>query len=90
MAGLDGIKNKIDPGSAMEIDLYEEVVETPVVPGSLGGALNALALDHDFLLEGDVFTKDYITNYIEYKQVSEADQVSMRPHPYEFNLYLGY
>lgn len=88
MAGLDGIRNKIDPGEPTDRDLYEEADGTPLVPGSLGAALDALAADHDFLLEGGVFTKDIIETYIEYKRFNEADQVAMRPHPHEFNLYL--
>jgi glutamine synthetase len=88
MAGLDGIKNEIHPGDAATTDLYEGEEETPLVPGTLGGALAALADDHDFLLEGDVFTKEYIEMYIAYKQINDQDQVSMRPHPYEFKLYL--
>ncbi|MCA9885407.1 MAG: type I glutamate--ammonia ligase [Anaerolineaceae bacterium] len=91
MAGLDGIKNQIDPGNPFEMDLYEsEDVETPTTPPTLGGALQALAADHDFLLEGGVFTKEYLEMYIDYKQTEEADQVAMRPHPYEFNLYLDF
>ncbi len=90
MAGLDGIKNEIDPGDPATTDLYEGLEETPLVPGSLGGALEALAQDHDFLLEGGVFTKEYIEMYIEYKQVNDQDAVAMRPHPYEFRLYLDY
>lgn len=89
MAGIDGIKNQIDPGDPATVDLYEGGVETPMVPGSLGGALRALEADHGFLLEGGVFTKEYIESYIEYKQVNDQDQVSMRPHPYEFNLYFS-
>ena len=89
MAGLDGIRNQIDPGDPATVDLYEGEVETPLVPGSLGGALQALAEDHDFLLEGGVFSKQYIDTYIEYKQVNDHDQVAMRPHPYEFNLYFS-
>jgi glutamine synthetase len=88
MAGLDGIKNQIDPGKPATTDLYEGHEETPLVPGSLREAMMALAADHDFLLEGGVFTKEYIENYIEYKLVHDADVVAMRPHPYEFNLYL--
>lgn len=88
MAGLDGIKNQIDPGNPFEVDLYEGGVETPTTPPTLGGALEALKADHDFLLEGGVFTKDYLETYIEYKQKEEADAVAMRPHPYEFTLYL--
>lgn len=87
MAGLDGIKNKIDPGDPVDVDLYESDVETPTVPGSLHAVLQALAEDHDFLLEGGVFTKDIIDTFIDYKWTGEADQVSMRPHPHEFLLY---
>ncbi len=87
LAGLDGIKNKISPGEPVDVDLYEGHVKTATVPGSLGESLAALAADHEFLLQGGVFTKEYIEGYIGYKQVSEADVVSMRPHPYEFNLY---
>lgn len=90
MAGLDGIKNQIDPGNPASTDLYEGKEETPLVPGNLHGALDALAADHDFLLEGGVFSKEYIEMYIEYKRVNDADQVAMRPHPYEFKLYLDY
>ena len=89
MAGIDGIRNEIDPGEASEFDLYEGNVETPVVPGNLGSALQALLDDHQFLLEGGVFTEKFIHNYVEYKQVTEADAVAMRPHPYEMELYLG-
>ncbi len=88
MAGLDGIKNQIDPGDAVDVDLYEAEIETPTVPGNLGAVLDALAADHDFLLEGGVFTADIIDTYISYKRENEADAVAMRPHPYEFQLYL--
>ena len=91
MAGLDGIKNEIDPGNPFEVDLYESgEVESPTTPPTLGGALDALAADHDFLLEGGVFTEEYLQTYIDYKQTQEADKVAMRPHPYEFNLYLDF
>lgn len=89
MAGMDGIKNQIDPGDPATVDLYEGGIETPMVPGSLGGALEALKADYEFLLEGGVFTKDYIDSYIAYKQVNDQDQVSMRPHPYEYELYFS-
>lgn len=87
MAGLDGIKNKIEPGDPVDVDLYEGHVKTEMVPGSLKEVLWALEADHDFLLEGGVFTEDIIDSYIEYKMTEESDPVNMRPHPYEFQLY---
>jgi len=87
MAGLDGVKNQIDPGKPADYDLYTAGKKTPVAPGSLHESLEALAKDHNFLLEGGVFTKDLIEKYIEYKKLNEADPVAMRPHPYEFDLY---
>ena len=88
MAGLDGIKNQIDPGDPTDRDLYEAANGAPTVPANLGEALDALAADHDFLLEGGVFTKDIIETYIQYKRKNEHEAVAMRPHPHEFNLYL--
>jgi glutamine synthetase len=82
MAGLDGIKNKIEPGDPVDVDLYEADIETPTVPGSLHAVLQALEADHDFLLEGSVFTKDIIDTFISDKWTGEADQVNMRPHPH--------
>lgn len=87
LAGLDGICNQIHPGDPADYDLYEEGRDTPTVPGSLGGALDALAADHEFLLQGGVFTEDYIQTYISYKQSHDVDALALRPHPYEFNLY---
>jgi glutamine synthetase len=89
MAGLDGIKNKIDPGEPADYDLYESHngKPTPTVPGSLLGALEALQDDHKFLLEGGVFTQEFIENYISYKKAHDVDPVALRPHPYEFLLY---
>lgn len=88
MAGLDGIRNEIHPGEAVDVDLYEGTVETPTVPrGGLNAILDALEADHDYLLEGGVFTEDIIQSYIEYKREEEADPVAMRVHPYEFQLY---
>ncbi len=90
MAGLDGVKNQIDPGDPVTVDLYEGGVETPVVPRNLHEALLALEADYEFLLEGNVFTEDYIKMYVDYKQTEEADQIAMRPHPYEFRMYLDF
>ena len=91
MAGLDGIQNKIHPGEPMEMDIYElegeEAARIPQVPGSLDAALNALEADHEFLLKGDVFTKDVIDTWIGYKRIKEVDAIRLRPHPYEFALY---
>lgn len=91
MAGLDGIQNKIDPGEAMDVDLYElsaaERRQVKQVPGSLSEVLDALEADHEFLLKGGVFTKDLIETYIAYKREHEVDPIRMRPHPYEFILY---
>jgi glutamine synthetase len=57
------------------------------VPGSLDDALMELEKDHEFLLEGDVFTQDFIDNYLAYKRDKEVDPIRLRPHPYEFVLY---
>ena len=90
MAGLDGIKNKIHPGDAMDKDLYdlpaEEAKEIPQVATSLEEALNALEADHDFLLEGGVFSKDMIEGYIELKR-SEVQRLQMTTSPVEFDMY---
>ena len=91
MAGLDGIKNKIDPGKPTDTDLFElseeELKNIPTVPGSLDASMDALEADHKFLLEGGVFTQDVIDVWLEYKRKREIDSVRMRPHPYEFYLY---
>jgi glutamine synthetase len=91
MAGLDGIQNKIDPGEPHDMNLYElpkkEAAKIRTVPGSLEQALDALEKDHDFLLAGDVFTKDVIDVWIDYKRTQEVDAIRMRPHPYEFHMY---
>lgn len=88
MAGLDGVEKGIDPGTPADYDLFESNGhKTAVVPGSLSESLAALMKDHEFLLKGGVFTRDLIEKYYEYKKVTEADAVSMRPHPYEFDLY---
>lgn len=90
MAGIDGIKNKIHPGDAMDKDLYdlppEELKEIPTVCGSLREALDALAADHDFLLAGDVFTKDQIESYAKIKW-EEVYRFEHTPHPVEFEMY---
>ncbi|MBQ8707080.1 MAG: glutamate--ammonia ligase [Succinivibrionaceae bacterium] len=90
MAGLDGIQNKIDPGEALDKNLYdlppEEAANVPQVCGSLEEALNSLAADHEFLTRGGVFTEDFISSYIELKK-QDVSRVRMAPHPLEFELY---
>ncbi|MBD2681171.1 MULTISPECIES: type I glutamate--ammonia ligase [Nostoc] len=90
-AGLDGIKNKIDPGSPLDKNIYElspeELAKVPSTPGSLELALEALENDHAFLTESGVFTEDFIQNWIDYKLANEVKQLQLRPHPYEFYLY---
>ena len=90
MAGLDGIANKIHPGEAMDKNLYdlppEELKQVPTVCGSLREALESLRADHDFLLKGDVFSKDFIEAYIELKY-EEVFKFEHTPHPIEFQMY---
>ena len=90
MAGMDGILNRIDPGSAMDKDLYDlppaELKQIPTVCGSLREALASLEADHDYLLKGDVFQKDFIESYIELK-MTEVMRFEMTPHPVEFEMY---
>lgn len=91
MAGLDGIKNKIDPGLPMDHNLYElppeEAKKIKSLPGSLAEALHALDTDRKFLTEGGVFTDDLIDTWIEWKKEKDIDPVRIRPHPWEFHLY---
>ncbi|MBI3972644.1 MAG: type I glutamate--ammonia ligase [Chloroflexi bacterium] len=91
MAGLDGIINKIEPPPPVDKDIYdlepEEAATIQSAPGSLGEVLDALEQDNAFLRRGDVFTKDVIEHWIEYKRTRELEQVALRPHPYEFHLY---
>ena len=90
-AGLDGIKNKIDPGAPLDKNIYElspeELAKVPSTPGSLDLALEALEKDHEFLTQGGVFTEDFIENWISYKLDTEVNPLRLRPHPYEFSLY---
>jgi glutamine synthetase len=90
MAGLDGIKNKIHPGDAMDKDLYhlpeEELKDIPTVCRSLREALETLRQNHDFLLDGDVFDKDMIEAYIDLK-MEEVELYETMPHPVEFYNY---
>lgn len=91
MAGLDGIKNKIDPGEPLTKNIYglspQELAEIPSIPGSLDEALGHLKNNHEFLLAGDVFSEDLINAWIDYKMEAEIDQTRLRPTPAEFFLY---
>jgi glutamine synthetase len=91
MAGLDGVRNKIEPPDPVDKDIYElpreELLNLPSVPASLEDALLALQDDHEFLLEGGVFTEDLIETWVEYKMEHEVSQIRLRPHPHEFHLY---
>jgi glutamine synthetase len=90
MAGLDGIKNKIHPGEAMDKDLYdlpaEEALAIPTVAYSLKDALAELDADREFLTAGGVFSDDFIDSYIDLKS-QDVEQVNMTTHPLEFDLY---
>ncbi|MDN4481529.1 type I glutamate--ammonia ligase [Demequina muriae] len=91
MAGLDGIKNKIEPPAPIDKDLYElppeEHAQIAQVPDSLPAVLDTLEADHDYLLEGGVFTEDLIEEWIDFKRTNEIDPLRFRPHPHEFELY---
>ena len=90
-AGIDGIKNEIDPGEPLDVDIYdlspEELSKIPSTPASLEASLEALEKDHAFLTDTGVFTTDFIENWIEYKLDNEVNPMRLRPHPYEFCLY---
>ena len=91
MAGLDGIQNKITPPTPMDKDLYDlpptDLAKVAKTPGTLSEVLDALEKDHDFLLKGDVFTRDVIETWLAYKRTREVDAIRLRPHPWEFALY---
>jgi len=91
LAGLEGIKNKIDPGAAIDSNIFAlskaEAANIKSVPGSLEEALAALEKDNEYLLAGGVFAKEFISQWIDLKINMEADPVRLRPHPYEFLLY---
>ncbi len=90
MAGLDGIQNKMHPGEAADKNLYdlppEEEAQIPTVAESLDVALQALRDDHEFLLKGDVFTKDMLEAFIDLKE-EEVQRLNVTVHPVEFDMY---
>jgi glutamine synthetase len=91
MAGVDGIRNKIEPDQPVDKDLYElppdEHAEISQVPSSLPAVLDALEEDNAYLTEGGVFTEDLIETWIDWKRTNEVDPIRLRPHPHEFELY---
>jgi len=91
LAGLDGIKRKLAPPAPIDKDLYElaptEKAKVKATPGALNEVLDALEADHEFLLQGNVFTKDLVETWLAYKRKKELDPVRLRPHPHEFALY---
>ena len=91
MAGIDGIKNKIEPMAPVDKDLYElppdELANIPQVPGSLSEVLDELEKDNDYLQAGGVFPADLIETWIDYKRTNEVDPIRLRPHPHEFEMY---
>lgn len=91
MAGIDGIKNRIEPAAPIDKDLYElppeEHAQIAQVPGSLSEVLDNLERDHDFLTQGDVFSEDLIATWIDYKRKNEVAPVQLQPTPKEFELY---
>ncbi len=91
MASLDGVQNKIDPGEPLDRNTYEmtpeEMEGIATVPASLEASIDALEADHDFLLQGNVFTEALVQSWIGWKRKEEIAELALRPHPHEFNLY---
>lgn len=90
MAGIDGIVRKIDPGLPLDRNLdemsKEELAGIHQLPTSLTKALNALDVDHDYLLQGGVFTEDLLESWVGLKR-KEVDEIRIRPTPHEFQMY---
>ena len=90
LAGLDGIKRKLDPGKPMDMNLFDlseaDKRKVKFVPSSLNEAFEALEEDHDFLTKPGVFTESFIANYMHMKE-QQMDEIRLRPHPHEFQLY---
>jgi len=94
MAAVDGIENKIDPGPSLDKDIYdlppEELENVPQTAATLNEALMALENDHEFLLRGDVFTRDVVKNWIQWKRSHDVEAIRNRPHPFEFCMYYDF
>lgn len=91
MAAIDGVRNKLDPGEPLDkaLELLDpaEAEALPSLPVTLADALSELERDHDYLLQGDVFTEDVVRNWVRYKRENEVAALQVRPHPYEFCMY---
>src|SRR5207247_6811411 len=91
VGGLDSIEKTLTPRGPLDKDLYdlspEDLAKVAKTPGSLDEVLDALEKDHAFLLKGDVFTRDVIDMWLNYKRLKEVDAIRLRPHPWEFALY---
>ena len=91
MAGLDGIRNRIEPAAPIDKDLYElppaEYEDIAKLPTSLEATLEHLRADHEFLTEGDVFTQDLVDTWLDYKETNEVAPMRTYPHPLEYQLY---
>jgi glutamine synthetase len=91
LAGIDGIKNKVEPPQPVDKDLYElppdEHADIEQVPTTLSGVMDSLETDHEYLLEGGVFTPDLIETWVDYKRTNEIAPLALRPHPHEFEMY---
>jgi glutamine synthetase len=91
LAGLDGIQNKIDPGAALDKNIYGlsavEAAEIRSIPSSFEAALDNLKKDHEFMLAGNVFSEDLVDAWINYKEENEINELRLRPTPAEFFMY---
>jgi len=91
MAAIDGVKNKIDPGEPLDVNIYhldkKELAKYQHTPGTIEEAIDALEEDHKFLTESGVFTDDLIEMWIKWKRDKEIKPLHLRPHPYEFHMY---
>ncbi|PWU17114.1 MAG: type I glutamate--ammonia ligase [Bdellovibrio sp.] len=91
MAGVDGVRNKINPGEPLDKDIYglspEESAKVPSIPGSLEEALRNLSTKGEFLKQGGVFNEDLVNVWTNYKLDREIRPVQQRPVPFEFHLY---
>ncbi|HMN69989.1 MAG TPA: hypothetical protein PKC28_15715, partial [Bdellovibrionales bacterium] len=88
---IDGVLNKVNPGSPLDKDIYglppEEAAKVPSVPKTLDEAIMNLRKNHDFLLKGEVFSEDMLNTWLDYKYDKEIIPMQQRPSPYEFYLY---